>query len=203
MTAPKTPEYTPNIPTRDMVFALWQTNFLANFGRLYLDMAKNHVPIDTPIIAGNHTNIQLIQQNSSQTTEATEISVYTKKVDGQTDQVWMKYGSGIEFQITAWQIYPITYLPNQTLFFTFLPGNLLAIFGQCTVNLPNTGAFTFELKPYVLRNVLSINLSNIPAAACSATLVKNDGGYFTGVTTSPFFGPQINTVFHYLVVGNL
>lgn len=204
MTAPNTPAYNPNIPTRDMVYADWQTNFLANFERLYLDFAKNHVTLDSASNAGNHTVMQLIEQEDSQQTGATEISVYTKKVEGQTDQIFMKYGNGTEFQVTLWQIYPVTYISNQTLFISFLPGNIMVNFGQYTVTAGQGVSSIIEFKPYAMRNILSINITGGGTASSvyTATLNINPGGYFTGMTI-PTATNLSGVVLNYIVTGNL
>ena len=131
MTTPATPDFNPSNPLVTDTFANWQICFLANFQRLFLDFNKNHVPLDDVSASGNHTYIELIEQaeKSFQQTGVGEISVYTKDVIGQTDQIFMRHQDGTEFQFSNYQIYPLMETPSQRGFFTFLPGKVICYFG--------------------------------------------------------------------------
>lgn len=154
--------YNQNTPTITLPFADWQSTFIQNFQQLYTVFSQNHVPLDALANAGNHTIIELPQQDLSQQTNQGEIAVYTKEVPGQTDQIFMRYqGNGQEFQFTTYQLYSLgNFNPGDAnQYFTFLPGNIIFIFGY-----QPQGSKDIILKPPIIRNVISCIITPIGAA---------------------------------------
>lgn len=154
-----TPKYNPNVPQyANNNLAQTQKPFLDNFLSLYNIFSVNHVPLDAGSTAGNHTIIQTLEQETSHQTDLGEISIYTKNVEDQTDQIFMRYqGNGQEFQYINYQIYSITNIPNQTSYFTFLPGKIVVFFGNFT-SLPNN---TLILYPPIAKSIMGMSFCPI------------------------------------------
>jgi hypothetical protein len=150
--------YNPDIPQRKDDLAKSQVDFLNNFSTLYNAFANNHVALDKAN-AGNHTIVQLLEQDKKAQfqTNIDQISIYVKKVKGQTDQIFLRYqGNQKEFQFSTYQIYSLpSTLPNQ--FFTFLPGNVIVYFGALEVILGTT-PFSLGLTPQIAKNIITVNL---------------------------------------------
>jgi len=82
----------------------------------------------------------------------------------------MRYqGNGKEFQLTQYQIYSIKSTPQQTSYFTFLPGGIIVYFGR--VNATGT-QFTLNINPAVCTNITGINLC--PIGDVSSNLVQSN-----------------------------
>ncbi len=110
-----TPEYDPRIPLPDETIADSQPEFLQNFGQLFNAFNLNHVSLTDPTNPGNHNVIQLTELNQGRETFLNEVSIYSKKVDNQTDQLFMRYPhNGKEFQLTQYQIYSIPLITSGT-----------------------------------------------------------------------------------------
>ena len=154
------PQYDPNVPefTTD-TFATTQKQLLTNFQRLYERFSVNHVPLDDATNPGNHTKTELLEteQGTGIQTDISEISIYAKNVERQTDQVFFQYqGNQPEFQYTNYQLYSLNpNPPDQIAYFTFLPGKILVYFGVFT---PRANGNVLDLSPAVSRNVLSGSL---------------------------------------------
>jgi hypothetical protein len=159
MTSPK-PIYNSNVPEFPSdSLAKSQPDLIDNFKTLYDSFKVNHIPLDAVSNAGNHSILQLFQQESSPQTDISEISIYTKNIDGQTDQVFLRYqGNGQEIQLTNYQIYSIEDTPTQTTFITFLPGKILLYFG--TINL-NAATGNLDLVPMISKNVVGMSFCPI------------------------------------------
>ena len=114
------PVYDPKQPPRpDAKIGDAQEPFQINFLTLYNAFKQNHVALDALANLGNHTIIQLLEQTGQFQTNTGEISVYSKLVPGETDQIFLRYqGNANEFALTNYQIYSLSTTPNQ--FFTFL-----------------------------------------------------------------------------------
>lgn len=186
MTAPiNSPEYNPGIPLVEDNLADSQSNFFDNFRTLYDAFSRNHVDLDNLTGSGNHTVVELIEQNEPLSTFSDEIVFYTKKVADQTDQLFMRYPrNGKEFQLSQYQIYQIESTPLQTSFFTFLPGGIIVYFGR--VN-PDQNEFTISINPSVCRNIMGINLCPIGTAKAlnyqsNIRGFTGEGGIVTGIT---------------------
>lgn len=161
---------TPQFPSDSLAES--QKNFLANFQSLFTNFALDHVAMNTAVTAGNHSVVHLIEQDNALQTDDQEISVYTKKAAGQTDQVFLRYqNNGQEIQYTNYQIYSIPSTQFSTRYFTFLPGRIIMYFGTFQ-NLPN---LIFNLKPTVAKDVISVSTTPIGTALRDAeTLVASD-----------------------------
>ncbi len=157
---PPPPPYNTQIPESETTIANAQTLFQNNFKRLFEAFNMNHVSLDDPTNPGNHNVIQLIELSTAEATQSQEIAIYSKKVDGQTDQLFMRYqGNGKEFQITEYQIYSIVPTSQQEAYFTFLPGKIIVYFGR--VFSRNSNSFNIDINPPVTKNVSGLNLCGV------------------------------------------
>lgn len=202
MTAPENdPEYNPNLPEIEKSIAESQDPLLSNFSTLYDAFVRNHVALDHPTNPGNHSNIQLNEQTQSISTQSQEIAIYTKKVQGQTDQIFMRYGAnGKEFQITNYQIYAIAETDQQRSFISFLPGGIMVYFGRLFSS--GTTRFNLILNPPVKTNIMGFNLGGITTATVQPNVAVQapiKGVYTTMVLTSS--GPMPDQF--YLIFANL
>lgn len=181
MTAPQEPPvYNTQIPVVETSIAQAQKLFLNNFSTLFDAFSVNHVPLNDPTNPGNHNVIQLLEQVTGESTQSQEISLYTKKVPGQTDQIFMRYqGNGKEFQLTEYQTYFIKKTPLQEAYFTFLPGGLIIYFGR--VFSKGTTTFNIDIQPAPQKNVSGVNLAGIDtiSAQPNVALQQPVNGYFT------------------------
>ena len=141
-----TPTYDPLVPQfPDDAFSVSQPQFQQNFSTLLAAFVKNHVDLNAASNAGNHNLVELLERIVPQQTDPGEFSVYTKDVEKQTDQVFMRYqGNGTEFQYTNYQLYSIKG-DDKVLkqYFTFLPGKVIIYFG-------------IFLNPGELKNILPL-----------------------------------------------
>lgn len=208
MTAPTDPPvYNPEIPQREDFIADGQTGFLDNFTTLYDAFVKNHVALDDATNPGDHTNIQLVEQTQSPSTQSQEISIYSKKVDGQTDQLFMRYPSnGKEFQITNYQIYSIPATATQEAYFSFLPGGIIVYFG--TSFCAGTTTFNININPPVKQNIMGVNLGGIGTAQVqpNVSLQTPVNGFYNNLILSSASNstgslPMVNQF--YLIFGNI
>jgi len=207
-----TPNYNQNVPTPNMNFADWQTNFISNFQQLAIAFAKNHVALDATSNNGNHTILELFEQSQAQQTNVGEFSMYVKNVEGQTDQVFMRnQGNGIEYQFSNYQIYPLTPTPTQTSYFTFLPGGIIVYFGRFYPGPPNTTLpFPFpggslDLSPHILKNIISVNfcpLGTTPEYSPKVTIPPPQNGYYESILVTGAFFVNVEPQY-YIVMGNI
>jgi hypothetical protein len=175
-----TPTYDPNIPQfPDDSLSVSQPQFQRNFSTLFNAFAKNHVPLNSSN-AGNHTLLELLERVNAQQTDPGEMSVYTKDVEGQTDQIFIRYqGNGTEFQVTNYQLYSIkgddSVLKE---YFTFLPGKIIIYFGVLLKPASTKGII--PLNPPVCTKILSASCCPIgslqgPSKPIVETVVPKDG----------------------------
>jgi len=203
MSGPNINEYDNKIPGGNDFLAVSQGDFLTNFSQLYNAFAKNHVALDAVTSAGNHTNIELLQQNTSPQTNIGEISLYSKPVADQTNQLFLRYqGNAQEVQVTAYQIYQSQSLPWQISFFTFLPGNIIVYFG--IGDLPRSpNGNTVWFPPYVMKNVISCYFcaqSVTPVISPTVTFTKDHLGK---TAIANLFNIANGFSYFYLVIGNI
>jgi hypothetical protein len=154
------PIYNPDIPLKKQSLADSQIDFLNNFSTLYNAFSVNHIPLDAATSAGNHTNIQLLEQATSNQlqTDTGEISVYCKNVAGQTDQIFLRYqGNQKEFQFSTYQIYALNPTNKGSGFFTFLPGNVILYFGLAILAVGGATSNVINLLPNIAKNIITIN----------------------------------------------
>lgn len=200
------PIYNPNVPENVTdSYAVTQPSLQANFQSLYDIFKINHIPLDSLTEIGNHTHSDLFQQNGPIQTGVSELALYTKKVDEQTTQLFMRQqGNGTEIQLTNYQIYSI----NNVSFFTFLPGGIIVYFGQAGafVDPLNPNIVVQALNPQISKNIMSVSLC--PVSQTSLPHNYKPWVSFTrdekkGVVTAINFNYAIrasNT--YYLILGN-
>ncbi len=154
------PPYNTQIPDPETSIAEAQTLFQNNFLRLFEAFNTDHVSLIDPTNPGNHNVIQLVELPSPESTQSQEIAIYSRKVDGQTDQLFMRYqGNGKEFQITEYQIYSIVPTNKQEAYFSFLPGKVIVYFGK--VFSRNSTSFNIDINPPVTKSVSGLNLCGV------------------------------------------
>lgn len=201
MTTPD--NYEPNVPLAKDIFNVTQPQIQQNFKEFYDAFAENHIELDAASGAGNHTNIQLIEQSQGLQTGTSEISIYSRDVPNQTVQMFMRYqGNQKEFRYTNYQIYQIDSIFNgstlvQSTYITFLPGNMIVYFGY--VNAPSV-----QLNPYIAKHVLTANFCRVGsfAAPPDVSLKQIPGKIFSQVNLL-FPGVQPTQIpYYYIVVAN-
>ena len=182
MTTPNDPPpYNTQIPVASTTIAEAQKLFQNNFERLFEAFNSDHVALNDPTNPGNHSVIRLVELPKEESTQSLEIAIYTKKVEGQTDQLFMRYqGDGTEFQITEYQIYSIVPTNNQEAYFTFLPGKVLVYFGKVI------GLGKQEVDIYInptSSNITGVNLGGIVTVSQqpNVVLVGNSEGKIAAV----------------------
>lgn len=191
MTAPLPPVYNPKIPENPgSSIGKDQINFLNNFSTLYDAFLVNHVALDASSGAGNHTIIELLEQENQFQTDQGEISFYSKLANGQSDQIFLRYqGNQTEFQYTNYQIYALEPTPAQIGFFTFLPGRILIYFGTIVVSFGMTRIFNMKLFPAIAKNIVSFNFcprGAIPSFPPFVTIQQpSDDGIYSVLNLTP------------------
>lgn len=197
----------PQFPTDSLETS--QPELLNNFKTLYDIFFKNHVALDAASDKGNHTIVQLIEQINPLQTDVSEISVYTKKIEGSTDQVFLRYqGNGQEFAYTCYQIYGLTPLPNQIPYFTFLPGSILVYFGTFIKTAITDQVLT--LYPPIAKNIMALSFCPLPSASPltnvkpRVTFQKTDTGFITGINVTNSFPPATSPPsYYYIILANI
>lgn len=198
------PTYEPNTPQVKDNFADSQITFSDNFFTLYNAFLTNHVALDAASGAGNHTIIQLPEQDKDTQfqTDVGEISIYCKDVPGQTDQIFLRYqGNQDEFQFTNYQIYSIKETAIQTFYFTFLPGKVLICFGNIIAN----GKVTrLNIKPNIAKKIVTANFcvnSATPGFPPELTIpAKNTNKIITHLNLNYFLSISNLNLFYFLAV---
>lgn len=211
MTAPDGPIYNPNVPQNpDRNLAETQPEFLANFQSLFDQFGKNHVPMNDSNV-GNHTYVQMLPQPKDLQTGASELNFYTKQVEGQTTELFLRYaGNGDPIQLTAYQIYQVPTVGTQVSYFTFLPGNLLIYFGDFT-RLPGNKLI---LTPPICTKVVSVSFCQKTSSSLFpkpfVEILQPEEGFVEGIlvkAAQQFPGipdEQVATKpSYYIVVGNI
>lgn len=196
-----TPIYNAQVPLSTDTIDDGQIQLQTNFKSIFQSFGSNHIPLNDSTNPGNHSVIELVEQNREKSTDSQEISIYSKKVDGQTDQLFMRYPiNGKEFQITNWQIYSIPQTGTQRSFFTFLPGGIIVYFGTAA-SLGFT-TFNISLNPPVTKNIMGINLGGVDIAMVqpNVSLQAPINGIYTTVILSSFV-PMPNQF--YLIFANI
>lgn len=199
MTTPD-PLYNPNVPQNASdALAISQPQFLDNFKFLYNSFAKNHVALDAGADAGNHTIIELPAQSKAFQTDVSEISMYSKSVENQGEEVFLRYqGNGQEFQYTAYQTYTLPDLSKQKQFFSFLPGKIIVYFGTITTDSEPS---TLNLNPGIAKKIISVStcaVGSTPTTKVGTKLIQSGSGFFRRIE---LFGVGSGQYF-YMVMAN-
>jgi hypothetical protein len=209
------PLYNPTVPERlGDTFAVTQKDLQDNFQSLFNAFSANHVAMNETN-AGNHTFINLLERANPILTNLSEIAIYSKDVEGQTDQMFFRYqGEGIEFQFTNYQLYSIPPEnpndPNKGFksYFTFLPGRVIVYFG-IFAGTGQIGAQTLKLVPEIATNIIGVSVCNAGTAPVSKDVIPQYqltvdpaiNGIFSTLQFSRAFAATITDAF-YMVVAN-
>ena len=195
--------YDSNVPVEGNSITSSQPDIQGNFQALYDAFLKNHVSIDAATLTGKHTIVELLEVATGQANDQGEISLYTKDVEGQTDQLFLKMQGGQEVQFSNYQIYSIND-DSHSHYFTFLPGKIIVYFG--TFNSRKNTVVTVNLYPQVAKHIITL-------AFCAADytnrmvpiqLIQNDKGFYSAFTTDPYaITSTLNLKFDYFVLANL
>ncbi len=203
------PTYNPNTPLVEDTIDDGQPAFLTNFGEIFAGFNANHISLSDLTNPGNHSIIELIQQVASRSTESQEIAFYTKKVADQTEQLFMRYPlNGKEFQISQFQIFPISNVPNvNSSGFSFLPGGIVVYFGLVT---PNVDGFVIPLIPAICSNIMGVNLCPLGASTIAKPLYQSNPtglisihGKFSGLIINSSTTFSVPPQQYYLIFGNI
>lgn len=203
------PPYNPQVPLSEDTIADGQLAFLTNFKTIFSAFSTNHIPLNDSTNPGNHSVIELIEQNKSRSTESQEVVFYSKKVTDQTDQLFMRYPlNGKEFQISQYQIFPLSIIPGvQARYFTFLPGGIIVYFGFIA---PSKDNFPIDLTPALCSNIMGINLCPIGTSTIANPFYQSNPSGFTLqngkisqliISNSTTFSPP--PFQYYLIFGNI
>lgn len=177
------PQYNPNVPRPGDSIATSQPDFLNNFMALFNAFSTNHVDLENALV-GKHTIVELTAQDTNFLSNAGEISVYSRLIEEEGTQVFLKYqGTTEEFQFSCYQIYSIPPIPlqfngTQTIYFTFLPGRVLLYFGVYSNSISNL----FEQSPLTLIPPVAIDVitmdfcvsGSTPSLKPTAAIVKEN-----------------------------
>ncbi len=192
MTTPNEPIYDPNVPQfLNDSFAVTQKSLLENFLTLFNASLRNHQSINFNTFPMYHTKIELLNQLTPLETNVSEINVYTKliqdNVDALPNQMTIRYqGNGQEFSYIPYQIYPLSLLPTNTDYFTFLPGNFIVYFGSFPAGDPKKlEPRIFNLNPPIAKKIASVTftpLGIVPMKIPYVDILPEENGYFTKLT---------------------
>ncbi len=153
------PTFNPAVPENlTDSFATSQPQLQNNFIAIFTAFARNHVSIND-VNAGNHNIIELVERANPVLTNLDETAIYTKNVEGQTDEVFIRYqGQGQEFQFTTYQIYKIPPENGFLAYFTFLPGGIIAYFGFFPARSAVEGRAPqiLQLNPPIAKNIIGM-----------------------------------------------
>lgn len=200
------PPFDNQIPIITTTIGQAQKLFQNNFSTLFNIFSENHTSLIDPTNPGNHEVIQLTELSSPETTDSQEIAIYSKNVEGQTDQLFMRYkNNGKEFQLTEYQIYSIVPTDKQEAYFTFLPGKIIVYFGRLFSR--NTNSFPLDINPPISKNISGFNLCPIGDIVGANVQQPNVilqfpvNGFFTQIVLST--APTAMVDNFYLFFGNL
>lgn len=181
-----TPIYDPTVPEHlSDTFKTSQPQLKNNFQTLFEAFLVNHISINDPSNAGNHTFVDLLEQSNSILTDIGQIAIYTKDVKGQTDQVFFRYqNQGQEFQFTNYQLYSLPPQTGVNQFFTFLPGRVIVYFGSFTALEKGL----LQLLPMICINPIGMAMSpmNTNALPGTITIPAPVKGIYQSITTMSF-----------------
>lgn len=201
--------YNPNIPEkRDDSLSDTQPEMLTNFQVIFNSFMRNHVSLDAVSNAGTHNVTELIQLLGDPQTNASELSIYTKDVKGQTDQLFIRYQNETTFQFTNYQLYTLVNPVGQISYFTFLPGKVIVYFG--VVTRFTTPAYVIDLSPQICKNIItcSFGLLGVPSGVPKnykpyVSFEKNSDGFYSKATAT--YSSAFTTSFetNYLIMGSI
>jgi hypothetical protein len=202
------PYYNPNVPRPGDSIATSQPDFLGNFSTLFTAFSQNHVDLDAAL-AGKHTIIELPAKTTAFLSNVGELSVYSRAVDDQGVQVYLKYqGTTEEFLFSCYQIYqmePLIFPFNniQTRYFTFLPGNIILYFGTYEGGIgPGFIPQFIQLTPPVATDIISMDFCGAtinPIDKPNVSLQVEPNGRILKINVRAFTAGDV----HYIVMGKI
>lgn len=201
-TPPNNPVYDKNTPAQSgESLGTSQEKFLTNFQQLYDAFLRDHVALDAGATAGNHTIAQFYQQDGDIKTSVGEISAYAKNVENQTSQLFLNYQGANDSQIqyTGYQIYTRPPFPYQTVYYSFLPGNIMVYFGKLLIGNPGV----LRIRPLVMKNLMSVNFCPIdgsPTFLPTFVPLASDNDVVKRLDLYQYNNAY---AYHYLIIGNL
>lgn len=187
------PQYNPNVPRPGDSIATSQPEFLANFATLFTAFATNHVDLEDAL-AGKHTIVEMPAQTANFLSNAGEMSAYTRSIDEEGTQVFLKYqGTTEEFQFSCYQIYLVKPIPMpfggiQTLYFTFLPGRVLLYFGNFTDSIGQFTPVQLSLIPPVAKEIITMDFctsTSTPSLKPVSAIIASDNDIISKIKLSP------------------
>lgn len=196
-------EYNPNTPKQGDSVGEWQKPFLDNFITIFNAFKKNHVSLDAGATAGNHTFAEFFKQVIPIQTSVGEVSIYSKNVEEQTEQLFLRYQNNVEIQLSNYQIYKPENNPTQIKYFTVLPGKLILYFGQFTANASGN---ILDLTPYVAKNIITMSCCNVGTTPRPRQIVQPlapKGKIIQGLTIVNSFFNQPFPNIYYMVLANI
>ncbi len=84
-------QYTPNVPQANQQINNTQQPIEDNFQYIYDLLAVNHVPFNTVDTFGKHNFVTYVQRSADPITNATEMALYSKMVNGDENQIELFY----------------------------------------------------------------------------------------------------------------
>jgi hypothetical protein len=146
----------------------------------------------------------MYEQPKDLQTNPSELNIYSKKVEGQTDQLFLRYpGNDDAIQLTAYQIYQVPTVSTQISYFTFLPGNLIIYFGSFS-QLPGN---KLVLTPPICTNVVGLSFCRINETSIFGStkpyveILQPQEGFVEGIIVMSNFLGSLPS--YYIVVGNI
>lgn len=200
------PRYNPNTPLITTTFADWQINFKKNFQALAIAFSQNHVGLDQPSNAGNHTYVELQNRTSSPNVGSNQFGIYCKKGVPNQPQVFMSFPGNSEFQYSSFQIYPLPVIDLQQPYFSFLPGGVMVAFGFVAAN--GLTSYNIQISPPLFKDLKTVNFTSvngtqnsflftvIPSHEADFSVIRVTAGSI-GSTNTPL------TDFYYMIAGNI
>lgn len=184
-----------------------QTELLGNFQALKTYLDRNHVAIATPsgdVDEGKHKFCQFpVQATIPAGLIATDATIYSKAVSGNSEMFFSPDASGDEYQLTTSSSANIatfgtntTYVANNNGGWTFLAGGLIMMYGRRT-SPGSSGTVTFPFAFPSGSAPFSITLANERG---SARATGYDGASSTGFTY--YSETAGSTAINWIAIGN-
>ena len=209
--------YNDNVPQVSQSLGQTQSDINTNFNLIQSTISVNHFPISAAN-AGKHTIAEFINQNSP-ITAASESTIYANSVSGVSNLFFRPEGQGVAnagptYQLTraydakidnfgtniAYGLPPAGY--TQVGGWTFLPGNLILMYGAFTSTVSNnTGTSVAFPFPFPSGNPPF----NIQVSIYKSSLVSLIIDNSVAISSSGFkylIGTSTNYVLYWTAIGN-
>ncbi len=179
--------YTPNVPQGSQQANNTQDPIEGNFQDIYDLLAINHIPFNTADTFGRHTYVNYVDQGSDPETNSTEMALYSKSVNNDTNgsELFYRYpSSGTVVQLTG-------------LTSTSSGGTSLTTGGTFTnsnyayIGQPSSGYWQY-LSNNILFMCFNIGNSINTSTTSPYTVTFPSGSYSGGVTVPSFTQTPFN-----------